>query len=277
MRAIIRESVVMFMKKQSALQAWKMLVLSFPKGIAAFVVIVAGLSVSLPLSVFLIGVPLLAATLAMSRSIMTQEAKYVTAWLQGREHPAGSAPPSPAAGVQQGWRSWLLSVLKDGRSYRGILFGIMQLPISIAVFTFAIVLPVTAFAVLLSPAAYEVSMRLFDFNLFSNEWGLDRLLDWDLTSAQRSWIACGVGLVFTLLLPLFLKGIGRWYAVWIMSVSGPEPVHQPNPEGAYKGGNIAFATETQEGGSILQSEQSVPTFSETLRGVDLSALSKLTR
>lgn len=245
----------MYMKKQNALQAWNMLVLSLPKGIAAFVIAVVGLSVSLPLSVFLIGVPLLAATLVLCRTIMAGEVRDVTAWLLGREHPSVSAPSGTAAGEQQGWRSWLLSVLKDGKSYRGILFGIMQLPISIAAFTFAIVLPVTAFALLLSPIAYEVSLQLFDFNLFSSEWGLlDRLLDLDLTSAQRSWIACGVGVLFTLLLPLFLKGLGRWYAAWILSVSGPEPVHHPT----------------------LEPERDTPHFVETLSGAELSTLSKLT-
>ncbi|MDQ6420429.1 sensor domain-containing protein [Paenibacillus sp. LHD-117] len=232
------------MRKPSALQAWKMLVLSLPKGIAAFVVIVAGLSASLPLSVFLIGIPLLAATLVLCRSIMVGEARFAAAWLQGKEQPADSAPPDPTAGEQQGWRSWLLSVLKDGRSYRSILFGILQLPIGIAAFTCAIVLPITAFAVLLSPIAYEVSMRLFDFDLFSNAWGLDQLLDWNLTSAHRSWIAGGVGLVFVLLLTPLLKGLGRWYAAWILSISGPEPVRRPNPEESYSGGAFAFAKET---------------------------------
>ncbi|RIX51389.1 hypothetical protein D3P08_15830 [Paenibacillus nanensis] len=268
MRATIRESVVVFMKKQSALQSWKMLILSLPKGIAAFVILVAGLSVSLPLSVFLIGVPLLAATLAACRAIMVGEGRYATAWFQGKEKAAVTAPQGTAPGEQRGWRPWLLSVLKDGKSYRGILFGIMQLPIGIAAFTFAIVLPVTAFAVLLSPAAYEVSMRLFDFNLFSHKWGLDLLFDLDLTSAQRSWIAGGVGLVFTLLLPLMLKGLGRWYAAWVMSVSGPEPVHRPNPEGTYGGGSYAIPMEAHEI-AATQSGRLVPSFGETIGAADL--------
>lgn len=233
MRATIRESVVGIMKKQSALQAWKMLVLSLPKGIAAFIVIVVGLSVSLPLSVFLVGVPLLAATLTLCKTIMVGESNQAAVWLQGQKPPADSAPPALADGEQKGWRSWLKSVLMDGRSYRGILFGIIQLPICIAAFTVAIVLPATAFAVLLSPVAYEVSMRLFDFNLFSSEWGLDQLFDWSLTAAQRSWISGGVGVILVLLLPLLLKGLGRWYAAWVLGVAGPEPARRPSPEGSY--------------------------------------------
>lgn len=250
----------MFMRKPSALLAWRMLFLSLPKGIAAFVIVVAGLSVSLPLSVFLIGLPLLAGMLVMSRGIMMGEVNTVTAWLQGKEYPdrtENRAQAGQNGGEQQGWRAWLASVLKDGRSYRGILFGILQLPIGIAAFTFAIVLPATALAVTLSPAAYEVSMRLFEFDLFENTWGLDRLTEWELTSAQRSWIAGGVGLLFTLLLPLMFKGLGRLYAAWILSVAGPEPVSRPVPQESYNEGKFPFATETLES-LTFPAERSAP-------------------
>lgn len=265
-----RESVVVIMRKQSALQAWKMLVLSLPKGIAAFVVVVAGLSLSLPLSVLLIGVPLLAATLSLSRTIMVREGRYASDWLLGKQHPAAPAVTEPAAGEQQGWRDWLLSVYKDGRSYFGILFGILQLPIGIAAFTFAIVLPVTAFAVLLSPVAYEVSMRLFDFNLFSHDWELNRLFDWNLTSAHRSWIACGVGLVLTLLQPMLLKGLGRWYAAWILSVSGTDSVRRHIPEETGSNGKLAFPLDASAVGAF-PSERGVPPFGETAGSAELSA------
>ncbi len=204
-----------------------MLILSLPKGIAAFVVIVAGLAISLPLSAVLIGIPLLAFTLMLSRTIMLGEGDRVAAWLQGRklsEH--ANVTQSSSSSEHQSWRSWLASIMKDGQSYRGILFGLLQLPISVLMFTFAIVLPVTALAVLLSPAAYEVSMRLFAFDLFADDWRLNHLFNWSLTSAERSWIAGGVGLVFTVLVPFMLKGLGRWYSAWIVSIAGHEPAVQ---------------------------------------------------
>lgn len=248
----------MFMKKPSALLAWKMLVLSLPKGIAAFVAIVAGLSAGLPLSIVLIGVPLLATTLVLCRTIMVAEARSATAWLQRKEYIDVAAPPDPNAGAQQGWRSWMASVLKDGRSYRSILFAIMQLPIGIAAFTFAIVLPVTAFAFLASPVAYEISMRLFDFDLFSSEWGLNWLLNWSLTSAHRSWIAGGVGLVFALLLPPLFRGLGYLYSAWILAISGPEPVPNPAPEAAYSSSNFTFAMDTREAGTFQTESGATP-------------------
>ncbi|MFS0728216.1 sensor domain-containing protein [Paenibacillus sp. 1P07SE] len=245
------------MRKPSALLAWKMLVLSLPKGIGAFIIIVAGLSVSLPLSVVLIGLPLLAGTLVLSRRIMVDEAKFVEGWLQGKEYPAAPAEEGSSGGAQQGWKSWFSSVMKDGRSYRAILFGILQLPVGIAAFTFAIVLPTTAFAVLLSPAAYEVGMRWFEFDLFAQSWGLDRLVDWELTSAHRSWIAGGVGLLLTLLQPLLMKGLGRLYAAWILSISGPEPERQPSSDESNPDSEFPFSMMDSES-SPFRSERSFP-------------------
>ena len=219
----------MYMRKPSALLAWKMLILALPKGIGAFVIIVVGISVSLPLSILLIGLPLLAGTLVLSRQMMVGEARFVEGWLEGKEYPAAPASDESYT-MGQGWKSWLMSVLKDGRSYRSILFGFLQLPIGIAAFTFAIVLPAVAFSVLLSPLAQELSMRWFEFNLFADTWGLDRVTNWELTSAHRSWIAGGVGAVLTLLLPLMLRGLGRWYGAWIQAVTGPERVQPTEPE-----------------------------------------------
>lgn len=240
----------MCMRKPSAMLAWRMLVLSLPKGIAAFVIIVVGLSAGLPLSVVLIGLPLLAATLLLTRTIMVEESRSAIAWLQGKDYPEEAAPANSAGGEQQGWTSWLRSVLKDGRSYRAILFGLLQLPIGIAAFTIAIVLPATAISILLSPVAYEVSMRVFEFDLFAHPWGLDRVFDFDLTSAHRSWIAGGVGFVLMLLLSPMFRGLGRLYAAWILSVAGPEPVHQPSAEAAYRPEEFAFLTENQEGAAF---------------------------
>lgn len=140
------------MRKPSALLAWKMLIMALPKGIMAFIIIVAGLSASLPLSIILIGVPLLAGTLALSRKMLADEARYARDWLAGKEYPAVASEQSLSE-AQQGWKHWLMSVLKDSRSYRAILFSILQLPIGIATFTLALVLPIVAFSVLLSPLA----------------------------------------------------------------------------------------------------------------------------
>jgi hypothetical protein len=131
--------------------------------------------------------------------------------------------------------------------------------------------PVTVLAVLLSPLAYEVSMRMFDFDLFASTWGLDQLFDWSLTSAHRSWIAGGVGVVFALLLPLIFRGLGHLYAAWILSVAGPEPVHASNEEATYGSGKFGFAMEKHESGPF-QAERGVSSFAERIGDADLSVL-----
>ena len=208
-------------KKPSASKAWKMLLLSLPKGIAVFVTVVAGLSVSLPLSVFLIGLPLLAETLVLCGRMMASERVKAESWSKGEASlQAADRASDPSQQTWKGWRA-LLAVLGKGRSYRGLLYGLLQLPIGIAAFTLAIVLPVTAWAVLLSPLAYQISIRMYDFNLFAAD-----SVPWmwlpDLSPFERSWVAAGVGAVLVLLMPAILRALGRLYAAAVRAIAGPE-------------------------------------------------------
>jgi hypothetical protein len=207
------------MKKQSALRAWTMLLVSLPKGIAAFLTVVAGLSVSLPLSLFLVGLPLLAETLVLGCGMMDAERRSVAAWLSGTRHGEASLTEKPAQ-----WGGWkaLLAALGRGKSYRGILYGLLQLPIGIAAFTVAIVLPVTSWAVMLSPLAYQVSSRIFSYELFTDDYVMNSLLaDW--SPFLRSWLYGGIGLVLVLLMPAVIRGFGRLYAAWILGIAGAAP------------------------------------------------------
>ncbi len=206
--------------KPSAVVAWKMLLLSLPKGIASFVTAVAGLAVSLPLSVFVIGLPLLAETLVLCSHMMSAERWRVERWLQGRS--GDETPGAEAKPAKPGWQGWraLLAVLGQTRSYRGALYALLQLPIGIAAFTLAVVLPVTSWAVMLSPLAYQIGSRFFSFELFSDGWVMNGILPaW--TGYERSWAAAGLGAVLVLLMPAVLRALGRLYAAWILGLAGP--------------------------------------------------------
>ncbi|TJY39764.1 hypothetical protein E5161_17610 [Cohnella pontilimi] len=211
------------MKKQSAGRAWTMLILSLPKGMASLLTVVAGLSVSLPLSVFLIGLPLLAETLVLSTRMMDAERRYTDHWRNGStDEPIVT---SEHTGQWKGWKA-LLAVLVQGRSYRSLLYGLLQLPIGIAAFVAAIVLPVTAWAVMLSPLAYQVSVRMYAYDLFADDYLMNSLFaDW--SSYLRSWVYGGVGLVLVLLVPVILRAMGRLYAGWVKSISGKQPRNTP--------------------------------------------------
>ncbi|MEO3945277.1 sensor domain-containing protein [Gorillibacterium sp. CAU 1737] len=204
------------MNKPSILQSWQLLLMSLPKGIITFVIAITGICLSLPLIIVWVGIPILAATLASCSWMMRKESSAVNNWLRGQAPQPDSAEPSvPLQGG--GWRS-LLSLLKQGQSYRGIVYSIAQLPIGIAGFTLAVVLPATAFAVLLSPLAYWVSDRFFSFDLFAMDSDLAFLFP-DLSSYTRSWIAAGIGLILVLLLPLLLRALGRLYASWVQLIA----------------------------------------------------------
>lgn len=189
---------------------------SLPKGIVAFVIAVTGICVSLPLIILWIGLPLLAATLAACRRMMVQEELVVEHWIRGDHQlpePTGDLAPLRTEGPRS-----LFTLLSQGKTYRGLIYSVAQLPIGILGFTLAIVLPATAFGILLSPLAYLVSDRLFSFDLFASDTTSLFFL-YDLSSFERSWIAAGIGLVLTLLLPLIFRKLGQLYAAWVHTVS----------------------------------------------------------
>ncbi len=206
-----------------------MLMLSLPKGVAAFVTAVAGISVSLPLSVFVVGLPLLAETLVLCGHLLESERWTVERWKRGK---AAAADPSgfgdrPVKPKWEGWQA-LLARLFKGRSYRGVVYGLLQLPVGIAAFTLAVVLPATFWAFLLSPLAYQVSVRAFSFDWYAGDIVSNFLLPaWSGT--QISWLYGGIGAVLVLLLPSILRGLGRLYAAWIEAAAGPALPADPAP------------------------------------------------
>lgn len=202
-----------------SINAWKMLMLSLPKGIIAFVIAITGLCVSLPLVIIWVGLPLLALTLTWCRTMMISEQKAAEAWSQGKGGASQQIMPDhPAAFRWEGLRT-LGSQLRQGESYRGILYSILQLPAGILGFTLALALPSVAISALLSPVVQKVSSSVFSYD--------QNMLDPDVfvflsgtTPDERSWIVCGMGFVLLLMLPLLLSGLGRLYTAWINMISG---------------------------------------------------------
>lgn len=208
------------MIKQS-IQAWKMLMLSLPKGIIAFVIAVTGLCASLPLIIVWVGLPLLALTLAGCRRMMYSERQLTQAWSNSKGSRGTGQPVTAEYSPAFRWEGLrtLGHQLREGGSYRGILYSLLQLPVGIAGFTLALVLPVTAFSALLSPLAQRVSSSFFSYDLNMLDPEFFFFLS-GTTSDERSWILCGLGFALLLILPLLLAGLGRLYAAWINAVSG---------------------------------------------------------
>lgn len=220
------------MKQQTAREAWKLLLLSLPKGIGSFLFAVIGLSVGIAASAVIIGLPLLAFVLIVCRRMMESEYGLTSAWMSGKKPvDAPMADHGGPAREQRGLSS-LLAVLTDRRSYRGIVYCLLQLPAGVVCFTLAIVVPAAALAVMLAPAAWLFVERQFEYELFADGW----LFAWigrtfGLAPYEQSWIVGGFGFLLVLLVPAMIRMLGRFYAAWISGLAGSEPeaaaVHAP--------------------------------------------------
>ncbi|MBP2115639.1 sensor domain-containing protein [Paenibacillus silagei] len=206
---------------RQSIHAWKMLILSLPKGIIAFVIAVTGICASLPLIIVWVGLPLLALTLAWCRSMMSSEHKTVEAWSSGNSRRGTGLPAAVDHAPAFRWEGLrtLGHQLRERESYRGILYSLLQLPAGILGFALALVLPAVAFSALVSPVAQRISSSVFSYDLNMLDPEFFFFLS-GTTSDERSWILCGTGFVLLLILPLLLVGLGRLYAAWINAVSG---------------------------------------------------------
>lgn len=245
------------MKKQSALQAWIIMLLSLPRGIIAFVVAIAGICISIPLMIVWIGFPLLDMTLRICQWLLGEEERQVNQWLHNESnahHPqkqqaeqgqqnqqipysyeladqvhtesyneqytgANNEPEHQATSYKWQGFSTLWSMLQDRRSYQGLFYCILQLPVGIINFTFALVFPLTFIAVMLAPIANYFSLQYFSFDLFEANTSLLTYLLPALTSFEHSLIVGGVGIVLVLLIPKMIRAFGRVYATWISVIA----------------------------------------------------------
>lgn len=213
--------MVQILKKPSAWEAWKLLFLSLPKGIGAFLFAVAGLAVGIAASAVIVGLPLLAFVLIVCRRMLASEHEQTAAWLNGRK-PADEAAPGHGGSAQHRrvWRS-LLSVFADRRSYRGVVYCLLQLPAGVVCFTLALVVPAVALAVMLAPAAWVIVEGQFGYELFADGWLIERMgRTLGLTPYEQSWIVGGFGLLLALFVPAAVRMIGRFYAAWLEGVAG---------------------------------------------------------
>jgi hypothetical protein len=244
------------MKKQSALQAWIIMLLSLPRGIIAFIVAITGICVSIPLMIVWIGFPLLDMTLRICRWLLGEEERQVNQWLQNESNThqphhqqAQQGQPNPQISysyeladqvhtepyneqysepyseikdqsTSYKWQGFgrLWSMLQDRRSYQGLLYCILQLPVGIINFTFALVFPLTFIAVMLSPIANYFSLQYFSFDLFASPSLFMYLLP-TMTAFEHSLIVGAVGIVLVLLIPTMLRAFGRVYTTWIKVIA----------------------------------------------------------
>ncbi|WP_239618213.1 sensor domain-containing protein [Cohnella mopanensis] len=212
------------MKKMKVFKSWIILLGALPRGIGAFVIAIAGLSVGLPLAVFVIGLPLLAGMLIVCERILGIDRRLL-AELDNKQSLNSQNLNSDKINVAdiandsrlKNWRGWL-SILGNKQQYWNLVYGIFQFPISILTFVLAVLIPALALGLMLSPVAAIVSTEFFQFDLFAGDWFMNWLFpDW--TSFQRSWFNAGLGAVLLLSAPYLIRKLVGCYSAWIRWIS----------------------------------------------------------
>ncbi|TVX98784.1 sensor domain-containing protein [Cohnella terricola] len=211
----------MINNSKQAIAVWKVFIGSLPRGIATFVIAIAGLSVGLSLAIFFIGLPILAGMLIVCERLLGVEIRLLKNW----ENPANESKDEPFRISEirhdqrlKGWRGWM-EVLGNPQYYRSLAYGIGQFPVSILAFVMAIIIPATGFGLMLSPAAEWVSTHMFAFDLFEKDMFMNGLFpDW--TSQQRAWFNTGLGVILVAATPFLLRKLGGLYSAWIHWISG---------------------------------------------------------
>jgi uncharacterized membrane protein len=110
------------------------LLLALPTGIFYFMLAITGTFVSVPLLIFIIGVPLFLAFIGLTRVVALGEGRLIEA-MTGERMPRRPQHPGPPQSLWQ--RSF--GMLSDLRSWTTLAYFVLRLPIGVAGFVIAVV------------------------------------------------------------------------------------------------------------------------------------------
>lgn len=168
--------------------------LAFATGLLYFIVAIVGLSLSVGLSVLIIGVPFFLAFIAMTRVMSLGEGRIVEGLL-GERMPRRPQHP----GAPMGFWQRVGDMLRDARTWTTLAYFVLMLPLGVAYFIIAIVGLTVGFAFTAGPLV-ELANRL---GLTSGAFHL--ATDFE-THVQPDWLgqlaASGLGLIV-----LFILGV----------------------------------------------------------------------
>jgi signal transduction histidine kinase len=171
---------------------------SFPIAIAAFVVVVTGLSVGAGLLVIWVGVAVLAVTLLAARGFAAAE----RAWLP---NVLGRPVPRPHYKSPDGGRVRRLTTpLRDPQTWLDALHALVRFPFAILSF----VVTVTVWSVALGGLTYGIwDWAIPDAATDPENQDLIELLGFETSSGRRILLYTTIGLVFALLVPFVVRGV----------------------------------------------------------------------
>ena len=181
------------------------LLVSFPVGIATFVFLVTAISIGVGLAIVWVGLPILAATLVVSRWLARFERRRVALALA---EPVQSSYLTPH---RRGMFGWLHTAIVDTATWKDLLWLLILLPLlGLVGFVIAVCAWGTGLALVTLPAWYSA---IGDPGVDLGALRVDTL--------DEAWIGIPVGLVvLTLAVPL-TRGVGTGLALLGRALLGP--------------------------------------------------------
>ncbi|WP_166246114.1 sensor domain-containing protein [Paenibacillus turpanensis] len=163
------------------------LLLSLPVGILYFTIAVTGFTLSIGLTPIFVGFPLAIGMLQLSKGVLRWESTLAGQLLHQPVPEWGQREPSPP-----GFWSKLSYYATDFRSYKGLLFMILKLPLGIISFTVCITAIATSAAFLAAPLVQIILINEIGIDIY--ESSLLNLLPFGLSYTQQSLIYVAIGL-----------------------------------------------------------------------------------
>ncbi|MFJ1801249.1 sensor histidine kinase [Streptomyces sp. NPDC088180] len=188
--------------------------LSFPLATAAFVFAVTMTSLSAGLLVTFIGIPVLAAGLAVCRGFGALERHRARGLLR-----VEVADPERVRGKTGGPLSWMGAILKSGVSWRHLVYTLLHFPWA----TFTFVVAITFWTYGLAALTYPLWFWLFP--VFGGQGGLqlygDRTHQEYLDSPGELAVTGAIGLALVLAAPWIVRGLLSVDRLMVTGLLGP--------------------------------------------------------
>jgi len=207
---------------------------SFPVAIAAFVVVITGLTLGIGLLIVWVGVAVLAAALLAARGFATLERAWLPAVLR-------RPVPEPAYRRPEGSRvRRLLTPLRDPQTWLDALHAIVRFPFAI----FSFVVTVAFWSVALGGLTYGAwDWALPDASRSSDNQDLLELVGLQSTAGRRIALYTVLGIVFALLVPVVVRAVAFLQAQVGRGLLTSRAATQAQLERATEGRNAAVAAE----------------------------------
>lgn len=171
---------------------------SFPVALAAFIVVVVGLSLGAGLLVVWVGVAVLAATLLAARGLRRVERAWLPSVLR-RPLPSPAYLPAEGRPVRR-----LTTPLRDPQAWLDALHAIVRFPVAI----FSFVVTVTFWSVALGGITYGArDWALPDASRSTDNQDLLELVGLESTAGRRIALYTVIGVIFAVLVPFVVRGV----------------------------------------------------------------------